>query len=95
MYESSLDLLTNNEIEQFMDLFNERSRDSSILFLDFKEIVISFYKFESPCLVELIEKIKKKLKERYSGFSDNELILSKYRLFRSAGICSAVIFDSD
>lgn len=77
MYDSSLELLSNSEMDQFNDYFNERSRDNSVFFYDFKEVLNSFDKFESPCLTELVEKIKKKLKERYSGFSDNELALSK------------------
>ncbi len=76
MYESSLELLSNQEIELFTELFQEHSRDNSIFFYDFKEMLFSFDKFESPYLSELIEKIKKKLKERYSGYSDSELSLS-------------------
>jgi hypothetical protein len=77
MYETSLELLSNQEIELFTELFNERCRDNSVFFNDFKEMLYSYDKFESPYLNELIEKVKKKLKERNSGYSDNELILSK------------------
>jgi hypothetical protein len=76
MYESSLELISHMEIDIFSELFYERSRDNTLFFNDFKEILFSFDKFESPCLNELIEKIKKKLKDRYSGYSDNELIIS-------------------
>jgi hypothetical protein len=78
MYESSLELLSNEDIELFTEVFFEHSRDNTVLFNTFKEFLYSFDKFESPCLAELIEKVKKKLKERYSGYSDNELIISMF-----------------
>ena len=81
MYESSLELLSHMEIELFTELFYERSRDNTVNFYDFKEILGSFDKFESPCLGELIDKIKKKLKDRYSGYTENELSLSKFWLY--------------
>jgi hypothetical protein len=76
MFEPSLELLSINEQEILAEIFTERARDNTIFFYDFKDILYSFDKFESPCLGELLEKVKKKLKERYSGFTDSELTIS-------------------
>jgi hypothetical protein len=82
MYESSLELLSNEDIELFTELFYENSIENKLHFNTLKEILYSYDKFDSPCLSELIEKIKKKLKDRYSGYSDNELVLSNMEVIQ-------------
>lgn len=80
MYESGFQCLTKSDEEFLFDCYMERvgNRDG-ISIVDFKEIVLGFDKFvkNQSYILEQLEKIKKKMKERQVGISDHELVIRK------------------
>ena len=76
MFDPSSGLLSQEEIEYFKDIFNTRTKENSIPYHEFKEIILNFRKFDSSCLADLIDKIKKKIKEKNISFSENDLSIS-------------------
>jgi hypothetical protein len=80
MFDSSSELVTKAEIEMFEQFFKEKAKDGAILFTYFKEILTVQEKFDSPHLIDIIEKLRKKLKEKLIGYNDNELIIGKYNI---------------
>ncbi len=79
MYENNFQCLNKSDEEFLTDSFTDRignNRDG-ISFNEFKEIVLSVHKFNKNhnLTIELLEKSKKKIKERQAGISDNELLI--------------------
>jgi hypothetical protein len=77
MFDSGFELISKEEHQIFLQLFQDKSKENAILFTDFRDLITSFSKFESPCLIDIIEKLRKKLKEKMIGFNDNELSIGK------------------
>jgi hypothetical protein len=83
MFDSSSELIHKEETEMFEQFFQDKAKEGAILFNEFKEIITVQGKFDSPYLIEIIEKIRKKLKEKMIGFNDNELAICKSIGFKS------------
>ncbi len=80
MNSKEIQFLTGSDIKHLEDQFDRKvrvksDRNEEISFNDFKEIVNSFYKFQknSTPTAELLEKIRKKLKDSVS--SEGELVV--------------------
>jgi len=85
MFENHFQCLTKSEEEFLTDSFSDRignNRDG-VSYNEFKEIVLSLNKFNKNqnLTVELLEKSKKKIKERQPGISENELLIRNLFLF--------------
>ena len=79
MYENSFQCLTRSDEEYLLESFADRMGNRDFIgFTEFRDIVLGFRKFNKNLTVDLLEKIKKKIKERQTGISENELNLSKY-----------------
>lgn len=80
MINKEIQFLTGSDIKYLEDQFDRKvrvkgDRNEEIFFNDFKEIVSNFYKFQknSTPTSELLEKIRKKLKDSVS--SEGELVV--------------------
>lgn len=78
MYENGFQFLTKNEFNYFDQLFEERmmEKENLLAFNDFKDIVMNFRGFNRLFCSEMLDKIKKKLRERQSSLMDTDLYLS-------------------
>lgn len=83
MYENSFQCLSKTDEEYFNDAFIDKiGQRDLIFFAEFREIVYGSRKFSknSSFTNELLEKVKKKIQERQSGISQNDLYLSNLLL---------------
>lgn len=79
MYENSFQCLSKAEEEYFNESFLEKIGQRDLIFFgEFKEVVFGLPKYAKNISFtnELLEKIKKKIKERQVGISENDLYLS-------------------
>jgi hypothetical protein len=80
MYDNGFQFLINSELDYFEDLFEDRKieKANQITFNEFKDIVMNFKKFNRMVSSEILDKIKRKLKERQSALSiETEIAISK------------------
>jgi hypothetical protein len=68
--------LTGIEIDDYEELFLERTKEEKIHFSDFKEIVMNSKRLNRHVCIDLLDKVKRKIKDRYPGMVDSELTLS-------------------
>jgi hypothetical protein len=81
--------MSATEIKHFAKLFNESLADEQteeISFEDFREIVLSYSKFNRNISLGLLEKIKKKMKERMSSQSDADLYICNFYMLLFSSI---------
>jgi len=81
MYENTFHCLTKTEIIYFNDSYAEKignDRDG-ISLTELREIIFSFHKFNRNfnSTQEMFEKCKKKIKEKQTGLSENEIVIRK------------------
>jgi hypothetical protein len=69
--------LSATEVKNFDRLFQEAAGENGeeIAYEDFKEIVLSYNKFNKNVSINILDKIKKKLKEGMSSQQEQELFL--------------------
>lgn len=69
MYENGFQCLTNVDYDYFDEIFEEHTmnKDKILHFTDFKDIVMNHKKFNRMLSAELLEKVKKKIKEKPSS----------------------------
>ncbi len=80
MSESGFQCLTRSEEECLLDCYLERvGQKDGVSIVEFREIVMGFRKFHrnQSHILELLEKVKKKIKERSSGISENDIVIRK------------------
>jgi len=84
MYESGFQCLTRSDEEFLLDCYSERvGHRDGISMIELRDIVLVFPKFNKnhSYILEIFEKVKKKIKERQVGISENELIIRTIILF--------------
>lgn len=78
MYESGFQCLTRSDEEFLLDCYSEKAgHKDGISITEFKDIILAFPKFNKnqTYILDLLEKVKKKIKERQVGISENELVI--------------------